>query len=33
VRNLSDDFGPNEIDEFSGMSILERYKTMEKKKY
>jgi hypothetical protein len=32
VRNLSDDFGPSDTDEFSVMSILERYKTMDKKK-
>jgi seryl-tRNA synthetase len=32
VRNLSDDFGPMEMDDFSVMSILERFKTMEKKK-
>ena len=31
VRNLSDDFGPSDLDEFSVMSILERYMTMEKK--
>lgn len=32
VRNLSDDFGPVDMDDFSVMSILERFKTMEKKK-
>lgn len=28
VRNLSDDFGPVDMDDFSVMSILERFKTM-----
>lgn len=28
VRNLSDDFGPNDLDDFSVMNILERFKTM-----
>lgn len=32
VRNLSEDFGPSDTDEFSVMSILERFKTMERKK-
>jgi len=32
VRSLSDDFGPSDVDDFSVMSILERFKTMEKKK-
>jgi hypothetical protein len=32
VRALSDDFGPADMDEFSVMSILARFKTMEKKK-
>ncbi len=32
VRNLSDDFGPVDLDDFSVMSILERFRTMERKK-
>lgn len=28
VRNLSDDFGPVDLDDFSVMSILERFRTM-----
>ena len=32
VRSLSDDFGPVDIDDFSVMNILERFKTMQKKK-
>jgi hypothetical protein len=32
VKGLSDDFSVGELDEFSVMTILERYQTMDKKK-